>query len=75
MCIVTRNPCPQCTMRPHHMAGVNVPSGDRSMSYLVCWDCGMIRAIIATGQWARSREIRPSKRGRKGRQERGALLV
>ena len=75
MCIVARNPCPLCTKPPHHMAGVNVPGGEKALSYLVCWDCGMFRAIIATGLWERSREIRPPKRGRKGRQERAALLV
>lgn len=51
MTIAERNPCPDCKCTPSYMAGVNVPFGDASLAYLVCWNDGKMRAVQPNATW------------------------
>jgi predicted nucleic-acid-binding Zn-ribbon protein len=53
MSIVDDNPCPKCGNPCHLMAGINVPGGDRSEVYLVCWKDKMVALRRPKPEWSK----------------------
>jgi hypothetical protein len=45
-----RDHCPECGQTPQLLAGC-VMGGIRAYSYLVCWDCGMVRCLVRGAEW------------------------
>lgn len=53
MSLVDDNPCPKCGKPCQLVAGINVPNGNRSKSYLVCWKCKMKKETGLTAEWGK----------------------
>lgn len=53
MTIAQRNTCPSCGKEPSLMAGINVPNGDKSERYLICWDDRMMAQVGRHIEWTK----------------------
>lgn len=63
MTISDRHPCPKCSARPSHVAGIILfpdknLSAAHSFSFLVCWKCSMAVRISHAMKWMTIKDMK-----------------